>query len=603
MDLELTDEQTLAQRGADDPAGARVAAPPKRRTRRRRESATRLWAALVEFGRCRGRRRGPRGGRAVPRGARARRAPGVDAVPRQRRAALRGRAVPGDLPAAFGDLGEDRVSVALLEPGRSWSVEGTSTLLGVGGLEAARWRSSTPARSTASPSSRRRGRDRRWRSSRRGAASANGAAASLDVTSRCTPSRSPAPSRRVVEGDHAAAMLARLTAIGALLAAAESVGAAEPDARRRARLRRRAPPVRPHDRQLPGAAPHPGRHVRAPGQRLVDRALRRRRARRRVCPTPSGRRRSPRRTWRAPRARSRTARCRSSAASRSPRSIRRTASCGGSSCASSSSATPRTTSASSAGRSRSSAMERRMTETGFNDPTAQRLERITTGADPEVVGPLLADVLHDPRWLRLRRRADLRWQVEPDLSRRLRRRRGHPAPPAARSHPADRARHGPRVPRAHRARRHRRPRAADPAPRRRRALGAPFYVMERVLGHICRNALPHGYAEDAGRAARDRRGARRRARRAAHRRPGRRSGWPSSAGPAGFMARQLRRWSQQWEASRVEDVPALDALRDELVRTLPPSASTRSCTATSGSTTPSCTPPGPAASWPSSTGR
>ena len=58
-------------------------------------------------------------------------------------------------------------------------------------------------------------------------------------------------------------------------------------ARRRARLRRRAPPVRPHDRLLPGAAPHPGRHVRAPRERLVDRALRRRRARRRRRPTPS----------------------------------------------------------------------------------------------------------------------------------------------------------------------------------------------------------------------------------------------------------------------------------------------------------------------------
>ena len=38
-------------------------------------------------------------------------------------------------------------------------------------------------------------------------------------------------------------------------------------------------------------------------------------------------------------------------------------------------------------------------ELGFNDPTAQRLERITTGADPEIVGPMLADILHDPRWL------------------------------------------------------------------------------------------------------------------------------------------------------------------------------------------------------------
>ena len=35
------------------------------------------------------------------------------------------------------------------------------------------------------------------------------------------------------------------------------------------------------------------------------------------------------------------------------------------------------------------------------------------------------------------------------------------------------------------------------------------------------------------------------------------------------MERQLRRWSKQWEATEVADLPALDALRDELVRTLP----------------------------------
>ena len=39
--------------------------------------------------------------------------------------------------------------------------------------------------------------------------------------------------------------------------------------------------------------------------------------------------------------------------------------------------------------------------------------------------------------------------------------------------------------------------------------------------------------------------------------------------PAGFMERQLRRWSKQWEASKARDMPALDALRDALVRTLP----------------------------------
>ena len=36
--------------------------------------------------------------------------------------------------------------------------------------------------------------------------------------------------------------------------------------------------------------------------------------------------------------------------------------------------------------------------TGFNDPTAQRLERIATGAEPDVVGPQLAEALHDDRW-------------------------------------------------------------------------------------------------------------------------------------------------------------------------------------------------------------
>ena len=40
--------------------------------------------------------------------------------------------------------------------------------------------------------------------------------------------------------------------------------------------------------------------------------------------------------------------------------------------------------------------------------------------------------------------------------------------------------------------------------------------------------------------------------------------------PAGFMERQLRRWSEQWQRSKIAELPALDALRDELVRTLPP---------------------------------
>jgi hypothetical protein len=35
------------------------------------------------------------------------------------------------------------------------------------------------------------------------------------------------------------------------------------------------------------------------------------------------------------------------------------------------------------------------------------------------------------------------------------------------------------------------------------------------------------------------------------------------------MDRQLRRWSRQWESSKAADLPALDALRDELARAVP----------------------------------
>ena len=37
-------------------------------------------------------------------------------------------------------------------------------------------------------------------------------------------------------------------------------------------------------------------------------------------------------------------------------------------------------------------------ESAFADPTAQRLQPIATGAEPEIVGPHLAEVLHDARW-------------------------------------------------------------------------------------------------------------------------------------------------------------------------------------------------------------
>jgi aminoglycoside phosphotransferase (APT) family kinase protein len=210
------------------------------------------------------------------------------------------------------------------------------------------------------------------------------------------------------------------------------------------------------------------------------------------------------------------------------------------------------------------------TATGFNDPTAQRLESIATGAEPDIVGPLLSEALHDPRWERCDvalisgGKSNLTYRVASDAGEVVLRR-----PPL-----------GHILPTAHDMVREQRVLAAleataVPVPRVLHLgpadgpLGAPFYVMERVVGHVCRNALPPGYAETPER-------------RAAiaealvdvladlHTVDPRRVGLEGFGRPAGFMERQLRRWSKQWEASKAHDLPALDELRDELVRRLPP---------------------------------
>jgi aminoglycoside phosphotransferase (APT) family kinase protein len=207
--------------------------------------------------------------------------------------------------------------------------------------------------------------------------------------------------------------------------------------------------------------------------------------------------------------------------------------------------------------------------TGFNDPTAQRLERIATGAEPAVVGLLLAEALHDDRWrdcdvaLISGGKSNLTYRVGSDAGEVVLRRPplGHILPTAhdmVREHRVLSALEGTRVPV---------PRTfcvgtADGP------LGAPFYVMERVLGHICRNALPPGYAD----------------------RPDQRRAVgdvlvdvlahlhmldPAAVGlgefgrPAGYMERQLRRWSQQWEATKVGEEPELDRVLVELRRRLP----------------------------------
>jgi aminoglycoside phosphotransferase (APT) family kinase protein len=208
--------------------------------------------------------------------------------------------------------------------------------------------------------------------------------------------------------------------------------------------------------------------------------------------------------------------------------------------------------------------------TGFNDPTAQRLDPITTGAEPDVVGPWLADVLHDPRWaecdvaLIAGGKSNLTYRVACDAGEVVLRRPplGHVLPTAhdmVREHRVLRALEG----------------TAVPVPRvlyRGSAdgpLGVDFYVMERVLGHVCRNALPPGYAD----------GPEPRAAIGAalvdvladlHAVDPPAVGLEGFGRPAGFVERQLRRWTQQWEASKTVELRALDELRDELARTLPP---------------------------------
>jgi aminoglycoside phosphotransferase (APT) family kinase protein len=104
----------------------------------------------------------------------------------------------------------------------------------------------------------------------------------------------------------------------------------------------------------------------------------------------------------------------------------------------------------------------------------------------------------------------------------------------------------------------------DPA-----VIGAPFYVMEYVDGHVVRRALPEGWDPVAATGA---------AMSAAlveslvalH------AVIPASVGledfgrPEGFLERQVGRWWKQWEASKTRELPAMDELHRRLTSSLPP---------------------------------
>ena len=101
-------------------------------------------------------------------------------------------------------------------------------------------------------------------------------------------------------------------------------------------------------------------------------------------------------------------------------------------------------------------------------------------------------------------------------------------------------------------------------------LGVSFYLMERRHGHIIRNALPAGFAdshEDRRRIAEaliDNLVA-------LHAVDWRAVGLGDFGRPEGFMERQLRRWSRQWQSSQTRDLPEIELLTAELHRRMPAS--------------------------------
>jgi aminoglycoside phosphotransferase (APT) family kinase protein len=98
-------------------------------------------------------------------------------------------------------------------------------------------------------------------------------------------------------------------------------------------------------------------------------------------------------------------------------------------------------------------------------------------------------------------------------------------------------------------------------------IGAPFYVMDRVAGHIVRDEMPAGYAESEA------------DRRAIsfglidvladlHAVDPAAVGLGEYGRPDGYLARQIKRWTMQWEASRMPDDTTVGGELDRLAARL-----------------------------------
>ena len=191
------------------------------------------------------------------------------------------------------------------------------------------------------------------------------------------------------------------------------------------------------------------------------------------------------------------------------------------------------------------------------------------GADPAVVGPYLATTLGDDRWascsvtLIAGGKSNLTYRVDSDAGSAVLRRPplGHVLPTAhdmVREHTVLSALSGTPVPV---------PRTlhlcTDPD-----VLGQPFYVMERVEGHVCRSEMPPGYADQPAQ------------RRAVgeglvsaladlHGVDATAVGLAEFGRPEGYLERQVRRWGKQWDATRIEGVEGLDPLAADLAAQVP----------------------------------
>ena len=197
------------------------------------------------------------------------------------------------------------------------------------------------------------------------------------------------------------------------------------------------------------------------------------------------------------------------------------------------------------------------------------MSETVAGADPAVVGPYLAKALGDDRWqapevvLIAGGKSNLTYRVDSPAGSVILRRPplGHVLPTAhdmVREHTVMSA----LAP------------TAVPVPRTLHlctdadVLGQPFYVMDRVEGHVCRESLPAGYAD---------RPEQRRAigeglvevLAALHEVDPQAVGLGEFGRPAGYLERQVRRWVKQWDATRIEGHDDLDALARDLAAEVP----------------------------------